>query len=64
MLSADVSWNVIGGQYSLQVELIAQDSSGNQCNQMIALGREAPDNPAPLITATPTCRQDPAASYC
>src|SRR5690606_140607 len=64
-LTADVSWNAIGGQFGFEVELIATDERGNTCQDAVSMQREAPPAPAqPLPTATLTCQQDPFANYC
>lgn len=68
-LTADVSWNAIGGQYIIQLEFLAEDSAGNECRQTFTLFREAPVIPdvpvsEPQPTATPTCRENPDAPYC
>ena len=64
-LTADVSWNTIGGQFGFEVELIATDERGDTCRDAVSMQREAPPAPAqPLPTATLTCQQDPFANYC
>jgi hypothetical protein len=78
-LSADVSWGAIGGQYDIQVELVAF-GGGTSCRKTITIPREAPaggvpnnggggngggnTGGAPAATATPTCQQDPAQNWC
>jgi hypothetical protein len=76
-LSADVSWAAIGGQYELRVELVAF-GGGTSCRETVTIQREAPSGGftgsgggggnggggAPQPTATLTCVQDPAQSWC
>jgi hypothetical protein len=78
-LSADVSWAAIGGQYDLQVELVAF-GGGTSCRETVTISREAPsggmpsngggnggnggNGGVPAPTATPTCQEDPSQNWC
>jgi hypothetical protein len=78
-LSADVSWAAIGGQYDLQVELVAFGANGASCRETVTIPREAPsggvpnnggggngggNGGSPAPSATPTCAEDPSQSWC
>ena len=63
-LTMDVSVAAIGGETPLVVELLANDSLGNACTQRYEIAREAAAPQSAPSTATPTCAQDPSASYC
>lgn len=66
-LTADVSWGAIGGQYDIQVELVAFGAGGASCRETVTIPREAPSggfsgggggntggSAAPAPTASPT----------
>jgi hypothetical protein len=69
-LTADVSWGAIGGQYDLQVEIVAF-GGGTSCSRTFNIQREAPSGGvpsgggggngggAPAPTSTPTCAEFP-----
>ncbi len=59
-LTADVSWNAIGGQFILQVELVALSANGQECSRAYTISREAPvdnnnggERPRTQPTSTP-----------
>ena len=66
-LTTNVSQGTIGGQFILTVELIAADANGNTCSKSYVLQREAPRDTGgsdPEPEPTPTCEENPYASYC
>jgi hypothetical protein len=67
-LQADVSQAAVGGSNPFELELLAFDANGNYCRDYVVQNREAaPPQQAPVIaapTSTPTCDEDPDASYC
>jgi hypothetical protein len=66
-LQADVSQAAVGGNNPFALELLAYDTYGNYCRDYVVQNREAAPPQAPVNavpSATPTCDEEPSASYC
>jgi hypothetical protein len=66
-LQVDVSEASVGGTNPLRLELVAFDAYGYTCTDFADQNREAAPPQAPVNTvpsATPTCIEEPSASYC
>jgi hypothetical protein len=63
-LQIDVSQSATGGNNPFELELKAFDADGNFCRDYVVQDREAAPPQALPATATPTCAEEPSASYC
>jgi hypothetical protein len=66
-LQVDVSQNAVGGSNPFRLELVAYDANGYTCTDFADQNREAAPPQAPVNavpSATPTCDEEPSASYC